>query len=61
MLYYSIQKMRLRFRERRVRDDHFIVGSWSDYPRIDFILAEAIHGFSGEILNSEFGGSRNIW
>ena len=29
----------------------FILGSWSDYPRIVFILAEAIHGVSAEILN----------
>ena len=28
-----------------------ILGSWSDYPRIVFLLAEAIHGVSAEVLN----------
>ena len=28
-----------------------IFGSWSDYPRIVFLLAEAIHGVSAEVLN----------
>ena len=34
-----------------MRDDDFMVGSWSDYPRIVFLLAEALHGVSAEILN----------
>ena len=36
---------------RRVRDDDFMLGSWSDYPRIVFILAEAIQRVSNAILN----------
>ena len=36
---------------RRVRDDDFMVGSWSESVRIVFLLAEAIHGVSAEILN----------
>ena len=39
--------------------------SWSDHGRIilesSFLLAEAIQGFSADILNSEFRGKRNIW
>ena len=47
-----VSKMgRVRSPKRRVRDDDFIIGSWSDYPRIVFLLAEAIHGVSAEILN----------
>ena len=34
-----------------MRDDDFMVGSWSDCRRIVFLLAEAIHGVSAEILN----------
>ena len=37
--------------KRRVRDDDFMVGSWSDYPRNVFILAEAIQRVSNAILN----------
>ena len=50
--------------KRRVRDDDFIVGSGrissdlvgyrrisSDYPRIVFLLAEALEGVSAEILS----------
>ena len=47
-----VSKMgRVRSPKRRVRDDDFMVGSWSDYPRIVFILAEAIQGCLAEILN----------
>ena len=53
---------RVRSPKRRVRDDDFILGSWSDhgriilgswsdYPRIVFILAEAIQRVSAAILN----------
>ena len=42
---------RVRSPKRRVRDDDFMVGSWSDYPRIVFILAEAIQRVSAAILN----------
>ena len=43
---------RVRSPKRRVRDDDFMVGSWSDYPRIAFILAaEAIQRVSAAILN----------
>ena len=53
--------------KRRVRDDDFVVGSsdharrTSNYPQIVFILAEAIQGLAGEILNAEFRGRRSIW
>ena len=51
--------------KRRVRDDDFILGSWSDhgrsmvgllsdYPRIIFLLAEALHGVFAEILSFKF-------
>ena len=53
---------------RRVRDDdlssdypRIIVGLSSDGRPIVFILAEAMQGFSAEILNSEFRGRRSIW
>ena len=47
-----VSKMgRVRSPKRRVRDDDFIVGLCSDYRRIVFLLAEAIHGVSAEILN----------
>ena len=50
--YKIVSKMgRVRSPKRRVRDDDFILGSCSDCPRIVFILAEAIHGVSAEILN----------
>ena len=42
---------RVRSPKRRVRDDDFMVGSRSDYPRIVFILAEAIQRVSAAILN----------
>ena len=37
--------------KRRVRDDDFIVGLCSDYPRIVFLLADALQGVSAEILS----------
>ena len=37
------------------------LGLSSDCPRIVCILAEAIHGFSAEILNSELRGRRSTW
>ena len=54
-----VSKMgRLRSPKRRVRDDDFIVdyrrimfGLCSECRRIVFLLAEAIHGVSAEILN----------
>ena len=50
-----VSKMgQVRSPKRRVRDDDFIFGSCSDYPRIileSFFLAEAIQGFSATILN----------
>ena len=51
-----VSKMgRVRSPKRRVRDDDFILGSSSDGSssesvRIVFLLAEAIHGVSAEIL-----------
>ena len=50
--YKIVSKIgRVRSPKRRVRDDDFILGSWSDYPRIVFILAEAIQTVSAAILN----------
>ena len=50
--YKIVSKIgRVRSPKRRVRDDDFMVGSWSDYPRIVFILAEAIQRVSAAILN----------
>ena len=47
-----VSKMgRVRSPKRRVRDDDFILGLCSDYVRIVFLLAEAIHGVSTVILN----------
>ena len=34
-----------------MRDDDFMLGSCSDYPRIVFLLAEAIQRVSNAILN----------
>ena len=57
-----ISKMRrVRSPTRRERDDDFVVGSCSDHGRIVFLLAEAIQGFSADILNSGFHGRRSIW
>ena len=42
---------RVRCPKRRVRDDDFMFGLCSDYRRIVFLLAEAIHGVSAEVLN----------
>ena len=50
---------RVRSPKRRVRDDDFMFVLSSDYPRIVFILAEAIQGFLAQILNSEVRGRRN--
>ena len=48
----GVSKMgRVRSPKRRVRDDDFMVGLSSDYPRIVFILAEAIQRVSAAILN----------
>ena len=50
--YKIVSKIgRVRSPKRRVRDDDFIFGSCSDYPRIVFILAEAIQRVSAAILN----------
>ena len=38
-----------------------MLGSCAEYPRIVFILAEAIQEFLAQILNSEFRGRRSIW
>ena len=51
MLYFWIQN----------RDDDFVFGLYSDYPRIILLLAEAIQGFFVQILTSEFHGRRNTW
>ena len=53
--YKIVSKMgRVRSPKRRVRDDDFILGYpriSSDYPRIVFLLAEALQGVSDEILS----------
>ena len=63
--YKSVSKMGSgRSPKRRLQDDDFIVGLSSDivgYRRIVFLLAEAIQGFSVEMLTSEFRGRRSIW
>ena len=47
-----VSKMgRVRSPKRRVRDDDFMVGLSSECRRIVFLLAEAIHGVSAEMLN----------
>ena len=47
-----VSKMgRVRSRKRRVRDDDFMLGLSSESVRIVFLLAEALHGVSAEILN----------
>ena len=63
MLYFSIQNASPRWDEEGLRgggcemtiscSDHarIMVGSWSDYTRIVFILAEAIQRVSNAILN----------
>ena len=69
MLYFSIQNASPRWDEEALRGGgcemtdypRIIVGLSSDGRRIVFILAEAIQGFSAEILNSEFRGRRSIW
>ena len=49
--YKIVSKLgRVRSPKRRVRDDDFILGLSSDYPRIVFLLAEALQGFSAQIL-----------
>ena len=52
---------RVRSPKRRVRDNDFMLGLSSDYPRIVFLLAEALQAVSPEILDSEFRGRRTIW
>ena len=50
--YKIVSKIgRVRSPKRRVRDDDFMVGLSSDCRRIVFLLAEAIHGVSAEVLN----------
>ena len=47
----------MRFSDRIVFGlSSIILGSWSDYPRIVFILAEAIQRFSAAILNLKISG-----
>ena len=55
------QMERVRSPKRRVRDDDFIFGYVRIMVEIVFILAEAIQGFSADILISEFCGRRSIW
>ena len=62
------QMGRVRSPKRRMRDDNFMLGLssdyrpiWSECVRIVFLLAEAIQGFSVEMLTSEFRGRCSIW
>ena len=52
--YKIVSKLgRVRSSKRRVRDDDFVFGYpriSSDYGRIVFLLAEALQGFSAQIL-----------
>ena len=61
MLYFSIQN-RVQGRTSKVSE---AAGARCDFQmdcrRIVFLLAEAIQGFSADILNSEFHGRRSIW
>ena len=50
---------RVRSPKRRVRDDDFLFGMSSDYPRIVFLLEEALQGVSAEILS--FSGRCSTW
>ena len=55
MLYFSIQN-RVRGRTSKVSEAagarcDFLIGLSSDCRRIVFLLAEAIHGVSAEVLN----------
>ena len=55
MLYFSIQN-RVRGRTSKVSEAagarcDFLIGLCSDYVRIVFLLAEAIHGLSAEVLH----------
>ena len=53
--YKIVSKMgRVRSPKRRVRDDDFIVGLCSDFPRIVFLLAEALQGVAAEIERPDF-------
>ena len=50
-VFYSTKSSPRSDRECPVRDDDFMLGSWSDDPRIVFLLAEALQGVSAEILS----------
>ena len=51
---------RERSPKRRVRDDDFILGSWSDCRGIVLLFAEKSDGFAAEILNSGLRGRRSF-
>ena len=47
----------VRSQKRRVRDEDFILGSCSDFPRImveAFLFSQNLHGYFGQILSSNF-------
>ena len=50
-VFYNTKSSPRSDRECPVRDDDFMLGSWSDDPRIVFLLAEALQGVSAEILS----------
>ena len=47
--------------KRRVRDGDFMLGSWSDYRRIVFLLAEALQALSPEILSLKISWQAQYW
>ena len=60
--YKIVSKMgRVRSPKRRVRDDDFVFGLCSDYPRIVFLLAEAFRELALKSGASRFRGRRAIW
>ena len=50
-VFYNTKSSPRSDRECPVRDDDFMLGSWSDDPRIVFLLAEALQAVSAEILS----------
>ena len=65
MLYFFYTKRvgkmgRERSPKRRVRDDDFILGSWSDCRGIVLLFVEKSDGFAAEILNSGLRGRRSF-
>ena len=65
MLHFSIQN-RVQGRTSKVSEAagarcDFLIGLCSDCRRIVFLLAEAIHGVSAQVLNLQCHERRSIW